>query len=86
MALGRITGPLLKANLLRQGVNLAFETDLLYIDVINGRIGVKTTTPTNELQINGTARTTNLEVSQEATIASFTISGNTIASTNNVIN
>ncbi len=86
MALGRITGPLLKANLLRQGVNLAFETDLLYIDVINGRIGVKTTTPTNELQINGTARTTNLEVSQEATIASFTISGNTIASSNNVIN
>ena len=86
MALGRITGPLLKANLIRQGVNLAFETDLLYIDVINGRIGVKTTTPTNELQINGTARTTNLEVSQEATIASFTISGNTIASSNNVIN
>ncbi len=86
MALGRITGPLLKANLLRQGVNLAFETDLLYIDVINGRIGVKTTTPSNELQVNGTTRTTNLEVSTQADIASFTISGNTIASSDSTIN
>ena len=86
MALGRITGPLLKANLLRQGVNLAFETDLLYIDVVNGRIGVKTTTPSNELQVNGTTRTTNLEVSTQADIASFTISSNTIASTNSTIN
>ncbi len=86
MALGRITGPLLKANLLRQGVNLAFETDLLYIDVINGRIGIKTTTPSNELQINGTTRTTNLEVSTQADIASFTITGNTIASSNSTIN
>ena len=28
MAIGRISGPLLKANLLREGVNLAFENDL----------------------------------------------------------
>jgi hypothetical protein len=33
MAVGRITGTLLKANLLRDGVDLAFETDLLYLDV-----------------------------------------------------
>jgi len=31
--LGRISGPLLSANLLRQGVDLAFETDLLYLKV-----------------------------------------------------
>ena len=86
MAVGRITGPLLKANLVRQGVDLAFETDLLYIDVINGRIGIKTSSPSTDLQINGTTRTTNLEVTTEADIASFTISGNTIASSNSVIN
>lgn len=86
MALGRITGPLLKANLQRQGVNLAFETDLLYIDVINGRIGVQTTTPSNELQVSGTTRTTDLEVSNQAEIATFTISGNTIASSDSTIN
>ncbi|CAB4125882.1 hypothetical protein UFOVP181_356 [uncultured Caudovirales phage] len=86
MAIGRITGPLLKANLLRDGVDLAFETDLLYLDVINGRVGVKTSTPSNELTINGTTRTTNLEVTTQADIAQISISSNTISSSNSVIN
>ena len=89
MAVGRITGPLLKANLLRDGVDLAFETDLLYLDVINGKVGVKTT-PTAlddyQLGINGTTRTTDLEVTDQADIAEFTILGNTISSTNSTIN
>ena len=38
--LGRITGPLLEANLLRNGVDLAFETTLLYIDVNDDSIGI----------------------------------------------
>jgi len=41
MAVGRISGPLLKQNLIRNGINLAFETDLLYLDVNNQRIGTK---------------------------------------------
>ena len=86
MAIGRISGPLLKANLLREGVDLAFETDLLYLDVVNGRIGINTTAPTHDLQVVGTARTTNLVVDTEADIASFTINNNTIASSNSVIN
>ena len=91
MAVGRITGPLLNANLLRDGVPLAFETDLLYIDVINGRIGVKTSAPQFDLDVNGTVRTTNLQVDTQATIGVagltdvFTVSGNTIASTNDTI-
>jgi hypothetical protein len=86
MAVGRISGPLLKDNLLRNGVNLAFETSLLYIDVINSRIGVNTTAPSNDLQVVGTTRTTNLQTTTQATIASFTVSGNTIASSNSTIN
>ena len=86
MAIGRISGPLLKANLLRDGVNLAFETDLLFLDVINGRVGIKTTTPSHDLTINGTTRTTNLIVDTQADLASFTILGNTISSSNSVIN
>jgi hypothetical protein len=89
MAIGRITGPLLKANLLRDGVDLAFENDLLYLDVINGRIGINTATPSTDLQVDGTTRTTNLEVTTQATIGTtgslFTISGNTIASDNSII-
>ena len=86
MAIGRISGPLLKANLNREGVNLAFETDLLYLDVNNSRIGVKTASPQYDLDVNGTTRTTDLIVDTQATIAQFTISGNTIASSNNTIN
>ena len=44
MAVGRISGPLLSKNLLRDGVDLAFETDLLYLDVTTGRIGINTST------------------------------------------
>ena len=53
MAIGRISGPLLKENLLRNGTDLAFETDLLYLDVTNRRIGVKTTSPQYALDIVG---------------------------------
>ncbi len=86
MAVGRISGPLLKANLLRNGIDLAFENDLLYLDVINGRVGIKTASPTTELEISGTTRTTDLEVTNQADIATFTILGNTISSSNGIIN
>lgn len=76
--LGRISGPLLKANLLRQGVDLAFETDLLYLDVNNLRVGIKTTSPTHDLQVVGTTRTTNLEVTDRLDVGNFTIENNTI--------
>ena len=86
MAVGRITGPLLKANLLRDGVDLAFETDLLYLDVINGRVGIKTSSPQYDLDVNGTTRTTYAEVTTQADIATFTLSGNTLSSTDSTIN
>ena len=79
-ALGRISGPLLKSNLIRNGIDLSFETDLLYLDVNNQKVGIKTTTPTHELQVNGTAQTTNLIVDNIAEIGNVTISGTTISS------
>lgn len=86
MALGRISGPLLKANLERQGVDLAFETDLLYLNVTDSRIGVNTSIPQYDLDVNGTTRTTNLEVITLANIADITISGNTIGTSQPVLN
>ena len=85
MAVGRISGPLLKDNLLRNGVNLAFETSLLYLDVVNSRVGVNTTSPTYDLDVAGTSKTTNLQVTTQSDIASFTISGSTISSRNSTI-
>ena len=78
MAIGRISGPLLKDNLLRNGANLAFETDLLYLDVVNRRIGVKTTTPQYALDIAGVARVTDLEITNNIfNIGNVTINGDT---------
>ena len=51
---GRISGPLLKANLTRNS-DLAFETDLLYIAHTNGKIGIRTDAPTRDLQVLGDA-------------------------------
>jgi len=80
MAIGRISGPLLKANLVRDGVDLAFETDLLYLDVTNSRIGVNKTAPTTDLDVNGTTRTTNLVVDNQLDVGNLHITGNSISS------
>jgi hypothetical protein len=86
MAIGRISGPLLKANLVRDGVDLAFETDLLYLDVNNSRIGINTAAPQYELDVVGTTRTTDLEVTNQLDIGNITITGNTISSDLPIIN
>ena len=96
MAVGRISGPLLKSNLLRQGKDLAFETDLLYIDVNNNRVGIKTATPGAQLpnspagnyalDINGTTRTTNAEVLGDVNVGDINISGNSITTTAGQLN
>ena len=60
MDIGRISGPLLAANLLRENVDLAVETDLLYIDVANRRIGINTDSPSYDLDVVGTINSTDL--------------------------
>jgi len=85
MAIGRISGPLLKSNLTRDGVDLAFETDLLYLDVNNLRVGVNTAAPDSDLQINGTTHTTNLVVDNQVDVGTLSIYGNTIQSDLNTI-
>ena len=62
MAIGRISGSVLKSNLTRNGVDLAFETNLLYLDVTNSRVGIGTSEPTTALQVAGTITSTGLTV------------------------
>ena len=54
MAIGRITGQMLSANLARSGTDLTFETNLLALDVTNSRIGVGTASPATTLHIAAT--------------------------------
>ena len=85
-AIGRISGPLLKSNLTRNGIDLAFETDLLYLDVNNQRIGIKNAAPQYELDVTGTTRTTNLITTNRADIGDVNIIGNTISSDGQYLN
>ena len=63
MALGRISGPLLKSNLQRTS-DLAVETNLLYIGHTDGKIGIKTVTRPRDFTIDGTAKFRNSSAGQ----------------------
>ena len=60
MAIGRITGSMLHSNLTRNGVDLAFETNILYLDVTNQRVAIGHTSPETALHVSGTTKTTGL--------------------------
>ncbi len=86
--LGRISGKLLAPNLERNGADLTFRSgatdpDLLYLDVNNMRIGVKSNPPTADLEITGTTRVTNnmLVDGTDATIDNVVIGTNGTFST-----
>jgi hypothetical protein len=100
--LGRISGQLLKEDLTRNGHDLAFETDLLYLSVVDPTqplkvvgVGINTNTPTTELDVNGTTRTTDIEVTSTINIGvddplapttGITISTNNITSNTGILN
>ena len=80
--LGRISGPLLQENLLRNGTNLEFSnnrtdpnTTVLFLDVNNNRIGINSRTPPlgKDLFVNDTVQTINLVSTNSASIADFDI-------------
>ena len=69
MAIGRISGRMLKDNLDRDD-SLTFNTNTLAIDYANSSVGIGTATPNSLLQVDG-----------NATLANIQISNNTISST-----
>ena len=86
-SLGRIGGQLLSANLQFQGDDVQFDTDLLYLDVANGRVGINNYGTSPEALYLGTIapaadqtlQSTNLIVDGVTTTDSYwTISGNTV--------
>lgn len=80
--LGRIGGQVLTDNLLRAGVDLAFETDLLYLDVTNNRIGVRDGTPIYDLDVTTAIQTNDLTIDTQIAAGNIRInSPNTFTTT-----
>ena len=75
MAIGRISGPMLFSNLERQGIDLAFESNLVYLDVTNGRVGIVNSSPQYSLDASGNVKVSNI-----------IIQGNTISSNTGRVN
>lgn len=75
MAIGRISGPMLFNNLERQGVDLAFQSNLLYLDVTNLRVGIINSSPQYALDSSGNVK-----------LANIVVEGNTISSNTGIIN
>jgi hypothetical protein len=53
MAINKLQGPMLSPNLVRNGENLEFDNQLLFLDVNSRRIGVNTDSPLRTLTVNG---------------------------------
>jgi hypothetical protein len=86
--LGRISGPLLAENLRRNGVDLQFETSLLYLNVNSPRIGINSIGPSTDLTVGivkndgspttSTIQTADLIITDTSNIGNFVISSDNI--------
>jgi len=77
---GRIGGQVLSDNLLRAGIDLAFETDLLYLNVTTNKIGIRKSNPVYDFDINSNIKTTDLTVDTQAAIGNLRLNApNTIS-------
>lgn len=72
LGLGRISGKMLSADLIRHGVDLtirnaATDPDLLYLDVTSNRIGVNKT-PTADIDVNGKTKVIDIDIDTQAVL------------------
>ena len=83
MAIGKISGVMLKDNLERQGADLSFDGNLVYLDVTTRRLGVGTSSPQYGLDVPANVKLANL------TILGNVITSNTgrigLGSTSNIV-
>jgi len=80
--LGRISGPLLNADLLRDGTDLRFENQLLYLDVSNKTLSINSTPVNKALYINSTFKTDDIIVVNKFNVDNIEVGpGNLIKST-----
>jgi hypothetical protein len=88
MAISKVAGQMLKDTLERDGANLAIsdtvaDTPVVFVDVVNGRVGINKNTPVQALDINGNIAVS--DISSAAISASGNITGNGVTLSANAI-
>jgi len=76
MAIHLLSGKMLSSNLLRDDIDLSVATDVLYVDVSTGLVGINNETPTSRLDVTGDVSvSTTLDVAGKATVDEIGVSG-----------
>lgn len=86
MTIAKISGNMLKDNLERDA-NLAIETNLVYIDIVNNRVGINNSSPTAEFTVTGNINIDNGQIQISNTVVdnqgvSFVGSGDLVITAN----
>jgi hypothetical protein len=79
MAINYVKGQILSSNLERDGIDLAFDTDLVYLDVGANSVGINTTTPTSTLEVVGNITVGNIVIANVGNISAGNININNLA-------
>ena len=85
MSVGRISGPLLAPNLVRNGINLNIkntisDTSVFHLDASTLKLGFNTNTTTDEIQVDGFTMVPDVIATTGAEIANLYANGSTIGS------
>ena len=90
--LGKVAGTMLKDNLVRNGVDLIVDGNLMYFDVSNRRVGIGTISPGNALTVNGSVTASNIYINNtnvtalNGNLILSSLTGNINASTLRILN
>lgn len=79
MAINYIQGQILANNLQRDGIDLAFDTDLVYLDVGANAVGINTTTPASTLEVVGNITIGNILIPNVGNITVGNVNINNLA-------
>jgi len=85
MPIGKIKGEMLENNLLRNGVDLAFQTDQIYLNVASKYVGINTSTPFRDLTVSGTTKALDLIVDTKFSNSNIEFTNNQIYNDNGSI-
>lgn len=78
MAINRISGNILQDNLQR-GSDLSIQGNLIYFDIVNNRVGIKTSSPSDDFEIDGIFRIGNVVITAGGNIDAGNVNINNLA-------